>query len=282
MRRAVLVATLFGSFGCGHYGERAEEELRGEIELPAGTETVRIRLPGGSLTVKDGPPGRVGYAMLVLRAADTAAQLAVLRRVDLRPRPETNEPGVVDLVVGSLPDGADERQNRLVCKTVLEVPADVAVTGATPIGPVSALGRRAPVSLETGNGPIRFDHCAADCTARAAIGDVMVNAHRGSLDLETGRGMMQIWVDAIGEQGLRLTNRQGSIQAHVPHDAAFALDARAEIAALKVADKVRNSFGVPLRASGPIGAVMRGEVGGGGPPILMRAFRGRASLAARD
>lgn len=282
MRCPLLLVPLFTLVGCGHYGERHQEELTGEVALPPDAGTVRIQLPGGSLTVEDGPPGRVAYKMLVLRAADTAEQLEVLRRIDLRPRPATIEPAVLDLVVGALPEGVDERQNRLVCRTILQVPADVAVVGTTAIGPVAAVGRQAAVTLKTGSGLIRFDSCSGVCTARAEHGDVVVSAHRGGLDVETGQGMMQVWVDAIGDKDLRLTSRQGSIQVHVPRDASFSLDARAEIPALKVADKVRNSFGIPLQASGEIGAVMRGEVGTGGPSIVIQAFRGRASVGARD
>jgi hypothetical protein len=265
--------------GCGHYGHRSEESLVGEVPLPAGTQALRIHLPGGPLTIRGGgPPSRVAYHMSVLRAADSAADLAILAAIDLRPAGRPTGPGEIDLGVGRMPPQA--RWMKLVCKTVLEVPAGIAVSARTELGPVAAIGCDAPVRLETGAGVGRLDRCASDCVVRTGGGDVIVNAHRGGLDLESARGMMQLWVDEVGASGLRAINRHGSIQVHVPADAAFSLDARATIPSLKVADKLRNSFGIPLWAHGEHGATMRGVVGEGGPPIVLEAYAGRVSLGA--
>jgi hypothetical protein len=265
---------------CGHYGHRSEETLVGEVELPPGTRLVRIRLPGGPLTVQGGgAPGLVRFRMHVLRAADSAAELAELAAIELRPAVRAVESGAVDLGVGQMPAGG--QWQKLVCKTVLELPPGVGVHGSTVLGAVAAIGCDAEVRLETEVGAGRLDRCAADCTLRTGGGDVIVNAHRGGLDLETGAGMMQVWVDRLGASGLRLINQRGSIQAHVPQDASFSLEASAAIPSLKIADKARNSFGIPLRPAGEHGATMRGVVGSGGPAIYMEAHAGRVSLGAR-
>jgi len=84
---------------------------------------------------------------------------------------------------------------------------------------------------------------------------------------------MQVFVDRIAEGGVRLVAKKGGVQAHVPAEAGFALDATTKNG------RAKNGFHIPVE---PLvdteGASMRGEVAGGGPLVYLAVDQGNISV----
>ena len=109
-------------------------------------------------------------------------------------------------------------------------------------------------------------------TLRTGNGDVIVDDHRGGLDVETNSGKLFAWVAGLDPSGVRLISSDGPIQARLPEDASFQLDA--EVAMGKAA----NEYGVPVLRKGDFGATMKGRVGEGGALVVLRTGQGHISL----
>lgn len=276
---SVVVLVAVSAAGCGgRLGQQWEEKFERTYALPPGTTKVLVEVLDGALTVVSGEPGAVRIEAQTLRAADTVEGLAALRALDLEPQPTQPSAGVLALRGPKLPEALDRLSHRLITKAVVMVPPDIEVEAITGYGPVAAVGREAAVRLTTLAGDVRVERCRGDAVVRTGEGVVMVQHHRGGLDVESRDCQtMQIFVDEIGPSGVRLVTVAGGIQAHLPGDAAFALDART------LDGKMLNSFGVPVEpiAGTDDGFTMRGDVAGGGPLVTILAQRGSVSVRAR-
>lgn len=263
----------------GRLAHQFDEKFTQVVELPSDVRRVQIEVLEGAVSISAGEPGEVKLLASTRRASDTVEGLELLRGIDLRLQPDTSRPGVFALRGPTLPDSLERLSHRMITKVVVTVPPELEVAVVTGLGHVSAAGRRAQVWLETGHGDLRLEDCRADASLRSGQGVVIVQGHRGGLDIETGESQtMQVFIDELGAAGLRLVTRTGSIQAHLPSGVGFELEAETKwgLAA--------NGFGVPIE---PIegtgrGKVMRGEVAGGGPPVVLRAVEGgNLSLSER-
>lgn len=279
-RAMSTIVALALATGCnGRLAHHFDEKFDQVLEIPPGTRRVEIEVFEGALSVAVGDPGVVECITSTRRAADTEEGLAILRGLDLRLVVAPSEPGVLTLRGPTLPEGLARLEHRMITKVVVRVPPELEVGVVTGLGHVSAVDRRAAVRLETGHGDVRLDGCWADATLRSGHGVVIVQGQRGGLDVETVESeTMQVFIDEIGASGLRLVTETGSIQAHVPKGSGFVLDAETKWG------RAANAFGVPVE---PItgtarGKTMRGEVGGGGPRVVLRATDGgNISLSAR-
>lgn len=286
--RVPLVAGLFLLAACeGRLGWRIHEAVRGSFPLPAGTKTLRVHVPEGDLTFLPGKDGEATFEGATLRAADTEAQLALLAALRFTLVSKEAEPGVVALEAPDLPVGADPRQCKLVMKATFEVPHGIAIEAETGNGSVGARGLLAPLCLATQHGDVIVIGCHGDAVLRGSGGKTIIDQHRGSLDVEASEFVVQLFVHEIGAGGIRVVNRRGGIQAHVPHDARFDLDLIAH------QGHGANSFGIPgdayesttAHASGSrkvIGVRMRGPVSGGGPKVHLESrAEGSVSLQGK-
>ncbi len=266
------------------------------FELPAGTHTVRIDVLEGALTFEPGEVGAIALTAATRKGAPDHAGLARLRDLDMRLRPEPSaEPGVFLLQGPRLPDfvtagrattPAPERF-RLITRCLVRVPADIAVEASTRMGHVAALGRRATVRLETGNGMMRLDDCAGDAVLRSGRGSVVIDRHRGSLDIELATfrrekveeregDLMQIFVDEIGPKGILISAPHAHVQCHVPAAASFVMDVTSGCG------RAKNGFRIPVEPvpGREFGKRMVGTVGEGGPPVRIAVEFGNVSIAA--
>ena len=289
----VLAALLTGGGCTGRYTHIEDDRFEVDYDLPDGTREVRLELVQGAITFRPGAAGVVRIEAIARRASDDAEGLAALEALDLRPvaaeLPE--EPGVLVLRGPRLPPGTKHPDQLIVLRCVVEVPAEVAVVGLSQSGHLGALGRRGDVRLESGHGSLRLDDCQGDAVLRTARGAIMIDKHRGSLDVELavvgGKRIaerdqrkgetLQVYVDEIGAKGLRIVAPHASVQCHVPADASFVLDVRTH------AGRGKNGFGIPIvpLEGSKFGTEMRGTVGAGGPPLHIAVDFGNVSVRAR-
>lgn len=273
---ALLLLGLAWPAACsGHHGQRHVDVVRGRFPLAEDQRELRVRVPMGSLTFDAGPPGEVSFEANALRAADTTEQLEELRRIPLTLTPAAAKPGMLRLVAPDLPEHADPAQQLLVLDTVLRVPPGLRILGRTRVGHLAAKEVEGDLDLRTGKGDLWLRRCVGKVRVETGRGNVTIDHHRGSLDVHTTMGSMQVFVAEVGPAGIRLVTDSGSIQAHLPADAAFVLDART------AKGEAINGFGVPVRerrAGGLTGQVMQGPVRGGGPTVYLRSRMGNISV----
>lgn len=287
--------TLVAGTACdARLGHRQDQPISARIEVPPGTSRVLVDVHRGALTIRAGEPGVVEFAADARLAADTEEGLNALRAVDLQPAVAHDE-GTLSVRAPRVPEGLDPVAHQLITKTVVRVPPDVSVEARTNFGAMAGFNHRGSLVLESGRGAMHLDRCVGDVALRTVDGDVMVEAHRGGLDIEvraasprdrdksaavpSGVGRtMQVFVAELGASGVRLFTEHGGIQAHVPAEASFELDAKTEVG------RARNSFGieaVPIPGT-THGLSMRGRVGEGGPRVELHAEVGNVSVRAQD
>ena len=95
--------------------------------------------------------------------------------------------------------------------------------------------------------------------------------HRGDLDVRSGSGDMQAFVEQPGAK-ITLSTGKGTVQCHVPDDLAFEVDARAEIG------RVGDDFGLMVQKVGDYSASLAGKVGAGTTKIVLRTAAGHIGL----
>ncbi len=268
---------LLASCGDGTLGYVSEQELTGEYPLPAGTHTLVVRLPSGSLSIICGEQGKVtikeGRSRL---AADLAEDFEVLKQLDFTLRPQAGgEPGVLHLGTASLPASLKPEKTAMIMRVLLEVPAEISVDLETGRGPVSVVDRHGDVRVHTGSGDLRFSGNHGHLRAFTGMGGCLVENHRGGLELETMHGTILAYVDEVGPGGLQLRTHGGSVQCRVPMDAAFDLEMFTKIGECK------SSFGLPVEALEQ-GMKIRGAVRGGGPDAYLWSARGDLSIVSKQ
>ncbi len=270
--RYVFAAFLLAAVGCsGKFGYRLEERVQGEIPLPHGVRGIRVELSDGDVTFVAGEAGLVAFFGVALKAADSPAQLALLESVGMG-LTAALENGVMRLEGPSLPAGAVQDECRLALRLTVSVPPSVPLEVVARAGNLAAIDLSAPVRLTTRHGMLHPKNLHGPGTLRTGNGDVIVDDHWGGLDVETDSGKLFAWVQGLDPTGVRLISADGPIQARLPQDASFQLDA--EVAMGKAA----NEYGVPVLRKGEFGATMKGRVGEGGPPVVLRTGQGHISL----
>ncbi|MEM7203733.1 MAG: hypothetical protein AAF628_25945 [Planctomycetota bacterium] len=289
----IAIATLAACSGDRVHDDRFAQQL----EIPAGIETVRVEVSEGSITFENGAPGVVAIEAMTRCVAPSGAALDRLKALDLRLQAEVAAPGVW-VLRGAFPEdqapaAADDNprqrgRERLITRCMIRVPPELAVECRTRLGPVSAMARQGRVRLETGTGPVRLDQCRGDAVLRIGRGAVLVDGHAGSLDIElaTWQGApvreregdtLQVFMTALGPDGVRIVAPHANVQCHLPDETGF------EMQVTSGAGRGRNGFGVPVTPleGKKFGMAMRGIVGAGGPPLQIAVDHGNVSVRRR-
>lgn len=269
-----VLTLLVASAACeGKFGHRLEDRVDGRIPVPDDVRAIRVELMDGDVTFRAGEAGEISFSGSGMKAADTADQLAAIETQFMGLSSVGVEDGVMLLRGPRAPEGADPGQVTLALRMVVTVPAEIALDVQARSGNLAAIEMQAPVSLQTGRGMLNLSEQHGPGTLRNKEGDIIVDGHRGGLDVETASGKLFAWVHELGPTGVSLVTKFGPIQARLPDDASFRLDAEAEMG------KVANEYGVPVVQSDDFVLTMSGAVGDGdGPPVFLRAKEGRISL----
>ena len=273
LTRYVCIALLLAAGACtGKFGHRLEERVQGQFPLPDGVTAIRVELVDCDVTFRAGPAGEIQYSGAILRAADTAAQLVALELVEASLNQHGVEAGVFVLRGPRVPEGAVPGENRIALKIVVRVPADMPVDVEARAGNLAVIDLRASVVLQVEHGLLHLKNVHGDGVLRTGTGDIVVDEHRGGLDAETRSGKVFAWLSEIETGDVRLVTGDGPIQVRLPREASFQLDAEVEMG------KAANEYGVPVLQIGEEGAEMAGQVGEGGPSVVLRTAKGHISL----
>ncbi len=275
---ALPVCGLLAATACeGRLAYRFDEPRKTAYTIPEGTHTLRVEVPWGAMTFAPNDGDEVVTQTMTRRAADTEEGLEALLAIDVAPRIVEAEPGVLALRGPEVPEELDPVAHRMITLCEIFVPSGLAVEGKTGFGAMAAHDLQSGVALTTGKSDIFVKGCAGAAVLRTGEGAVLVDKHRGSVDAESIECQtMQIFVDELRQPGLRLITKRGGIQAHVPVDASFVLNAHTNLG------KARNSFGIPVEKLPPNGEAKRmaGAVGDGGPEVILDA-RGEGHVSIR-
>ena len=273
LTRYVCIALLLAVGACsGKFGHRLEERVQGRFTLPEGVTSIRVELVDGDVTFQAGAAGEIQFSGAVLKAADSAAQLAALEPVEGSLAQHGVEAGVFVLRGPRVPDGSVPDENRIALKIVVQVPADIPMDVEARAGNLAAIDLRASVALQVEHGLLHLKNVHGDGLLRTGTGDIVVDEHRGGLDAETRSGKVFAWVKELETEDVRLVTGDGPIQVRLPAEASFHLDAQVEMG------KAANEYGVPVLRMGEQGAEMGGQVGEGGPSVVLRTPKGHISL----
>ncbi|MDO8348983.1 MAG: hypothetical protein Q7T30_02015, partial [Planctomycetota bacterium] len=217
----------------------------------------------------------IGYGGGVRRAADTAADLAILERIPVQ-LVAAPDPGDTTTLVVRGPALTDDLPRGIVgLELGLHIPADIPVEiRVEQSGHVTVVNRTTPLEVHTGRGDLRFERCGAAIKARTGRGNVIASDHRGDIDIRAAVGDMQVFVREPGTR-IRLDTGQGTIQCYVPPTTGCRVDARAQIG------RCGTSFGFPVETVAKYGAAMVGERGDARTEIVLRTGSGHLSLGAR-
>lgn len=268
-----LCALMVSATACeGKFGYRLEQPLEGRIPLSAAVQGIRVELLDGDVTFVAGDPGGITFSGMGMKAADSPEELASIESEFMGLAAAGMTDGVLLLRGPREPEGAEPGQFSLALRLVVHVPPELALDVSARSGNLAAIEMRAPVSLQTRRGMLNLSNQRGPGVLRSGNGDIIVDGHRGDLDVETAAGKLFAWVVELGPSGVTLVTKDGPIQARLPDEASFQLDAEAE------EGKVANEYGIPVGRSDDFVSTMGGTVGEGGPPVVMRATQGRISL----
>lgn len=270
-----LIVSTFIATGCGGpLGHRSTAQFDGQMAIPDGIAKLRIEVPTGTVGVVPGEGRTIRYQGGVRRAADSAANLANLEAIELRfaAAPDAADPTILVVRAPGIP--ADQPPGVFGLEVGLFVPADlpleVLVAGN---GHVTMADRTAPTRVRTNRGDLRFERCKADVAARTGTGNVIAFDQVGDVDLETGLGDMQVFVQQPASR-ITLVTGQGTVQCHVPETCGFVVDAVASVG------KIGNGFGLEAEQKG-YSAELRGSRGDGSLKIVLRTGSGHLSLSPK-
>ena len=275
-----ISAALLASIACeGRLGHRQDDQFVQTIGAE-GIREVRIDIEEGALSLAPSESGEIVVDATVRRAADTAEGLAGLLEMNLQFEVTQPESGLIVLRTPRAPEGLAPPEHRLIYRTLVRVPPSVRVSGKTGFGHVSGQDLKGHLTLATGHGDLRIDSCSGGVDVSTGGGAIMVQKHVGPLVVKAGECQtMQVFVDELSASGIHLETGVGGIQLHLPGEAKFAMDVMTK------EGRARNSFGVPVEQSSehPNGKEMKGDVAGGGPPVVIRAVKGgNVSVRARS
>ncbi|MGE3173655.1 MAG: hypothetical protein AB7O97_13610 [Planctomycetota bacterium] len=257
----------------GRLGHRSVRPTGGSLPLPAGLQVLRIEIQNGRLEVRPGGRDAVAYEGHIRCGADTAEDLQRFeaRGAELRLEADPAAPGTWVLRGPTRPpelmSGVLGVEVRVTAPR--DLPLEVRIEGSCDI---DVADREAPTSIETRRGDVKCMACHGATRVRVGTGVLIVNDHRGDLDIETRMGQMQVFVREPGEL-LRLVSGNGDVQCIIPPSTGFRVDARAETG------KVHTSFGLPVDRVTAYSAVMTGQRGDGRTEIVLRTGSGHLSLS---
>jgi hypothetical protein len=270
----VALAVLAGACS-GGLSERSVAEAKGDYELPAAVERIRIEIDSGTIEIAPAEGRRVSFAGGVRRAADTAEDLARLEAVPIRLdlAPAADDPATLVVRGPAAPEGI---VGVIAFEAGLRVPADLPLEVVVRhSGHVTLTDRTVTSVVTTSRGDLRFERCKAGVKGKTGAGHVIVFGHEGDLDVQVTTGAIQAFVPKPGET-LRLVTGSGTVQCQVPRDLGFVLDARAEVG------KIGSSFGLEPQRVGDYGAVLTGRQGDGRTKVVLRTASGHLAFSPRD
>ncbi len=283
----VLVVVIVWLLPGSHY--RYREQREGGFALPADTKVVAVRIQTGNVRVVVGRPGHVAFRARTLRAAQDEEALQVLRAQDLT-LGRTWDQGKGEFLLSTPPlpaglevdhasptkDGGQKVRKGLrgmrEVHVRLEVPPRMPVRIDCDLGNVTIEYLSAPVTVHTDGGTVHLKVVTGDANVRVGRGDVVVDQHRGALDILTRSGRVLVLLSEVPAPA-RLRTLAGDVKCTVPPDAAFDLDARSLAGGGIVSD-----FALPRVSLGKEGQQMHGEVRGGGPLLHVESAQGTVSV----
>ncbi len=266
----VLLACL--SACTGGMGHRSMATLLGELPLPAGTTKVRVEIENGSLEVRVGDAGKLGFRGQVRRAADTPEQLAAFEAVGAELKGESDPAAPGTFVVRGPVRPQGQAIGVLAVEAILQIPDGIEVTLAVSgSGNLAVDTRSAAIDVQCARGDVRCKRTRGAAKVRTGRGNVILDDHSGDLDVEIGVGDMQIFVREP-QSKLVLVTGMGNVQCLLPPDSQFRVDARTQTG------KAANGFGMPIEKDG-FRAAMVGQRGDGRTELVMRSGKGHLSLS---
>lgn len=268
----LLLASLMA--GCAH---RSVATTSGSQGVGSEVKKVRIELANGTLDVapleKDSPR-EVSWQGGIRRDAGSAKDLTAIEGVPtgFEVAMDPDEPGTLVMRSPSAPKGVI---GMIAYEGNVRVPVDLPLEiDVSDNGHVTMVGREAFAKIKTRRGDLRFEGCKGGIEANTGQGVVIAFDHEGDLDVRTGLGDMQVFLAKLGKQVV-LSTGQGTVQCHVPHDAEFEVDARAEIG------RIGNDYGIEVRKVGEYSAAMAGVHVSRKTRVLLRTASGHISLIRR-
>jgi Toastrack DUF4097 len=284
----VLVVIVIWFLPGGHF--QYKEQREGEFPLPAATKRVVVRVDKGHVRVMAGGGTEiVRFRARSLRAAGDKEALEVLRAQDLTLNAEFVEAsGELVLSTPPFPAGLEvahefptKEGGRVVRKgsrgmrefdVNLEVPSHMPVSVDCGLGNVTIEHLGVPVDVHTGGGTVHLKMVTADTRVRAGQGDVVVDQHRGGLDILTDNGRVLVLMSEVLKPAT-LRTLAGDVKCTVPRKASFDLDARSLSGGGIVSD-----FDLPRFPIGKEGRKMQGKVNKGGPLLRAQSDKGTVSV----
>ncbi len=259
----------------GGMGHRSVAALSGELLLPAGTTRVRVEIDNGSLDVRVGTAGKIGFRGQVRRAADSAEQLAAFEARGAELRGASDEKSASTFVVQgpSRPEG--QLLGVLAVEAVLSIPDGIEVTLAVSgSGNLAVEARSAALDLHCGRGDVRCKSTVGLAKIHTGRGNVILDDHAGDVDVDIGVGDMQVFVRQPNKKILLATG-MGNVQCIIPPESQFRVDARTQTG------KLANGFGLPIEKEG-YRAWTVGQRGDGRTELAMRSGKGHLSLSHKQ
>ena len=270
----VAAAVLFPSCG-DSLGHRSVAEMSGSLPIGESIRRIRVEIQNGTVGMDMHADRAVGFGGGVRRAADSAADLAILEQIPVQMVAAPDPADATTLVVRGPALSATMPRGIVGLELGLHVPADLPVEiRVEQSGHVTVVRRTAPLEVHTGRGDLRFERCEGAIKARTGRGNVIAFDHRGDIDIRAAVGDMQVFVREPGSR-IRLDTGQGTIQCYVPPTTGCRVDARAQIG------RCGTSFGFPTETVQKYGAAMVGARGDGRTEIVLRTGSGHLSLGAR-
>lgn len=256
----------------GALSHRSLAEISGNLPIGNGVRKVRVEIENGSVGIDVHAEPVVRFGGGVRRAADTAAELAVLDGVsaDLTAAVDPADPAT--MVVRGPVLVARGAKGVLAYELGLHIPANLELEVVVASnGKVTLANRAAFSKVMTGRGDLRFENCRGGIKAQTGRGMVIAFGVAGRIDIESGVGDMQAFVPGPDDL-IRLRTGQGTIQCYVPETTGFVCSARTE------AGFVGSSFGLPIETTTGYGKAMTGQHGDGRTKIVLSTGSGYLSL----
>jgi hypothetical protein len=256
----------------GALSHRSLAEISGKLPIGNDVRKVRVEVENGSVGIDVHEESVVKFGGGVRRAADTAAELAVLDAVPAELTAAVDPADPTTMVVRGPVLAAAGAKGVLAYELGLHLPAGLeleVLVGNN--GKVTVANRRAALKVTTGRGDLRFENCHGGIKAQTGRGMVIAFGVVGRIDIEAGIGDMQAFVPGPDDL-IRLRTGQGTIQCYVPEATGFVCSARTE------AGFVGSSFGLPIESTTGYGKAMTGQHGDGRTKIVLSTGSGYLSL----
>jgi hypothetical protein len=258
--------------GCAH---RSVAVTKGVIACGADVKKIRIEMANGTLDLATLAPGaavdEINWTGGVRRDASSAEGLQKIEdvSVDLSWAMDLKDPGTLVVKCPSAPSGV---VGMIAYEGNIRIPATMPVEVlVSDNGHITMVGREAFSKVRTGRGDLRFERCKGGIEANTGQGVLIAFDHEGDIDVRTGLGDMQVFINKLGDR-VTLGTGQGTVQCKIPAASEFEVDARAEIG------KIGNDFDFEVRREGEYSAAMTGKRGSGKTKVILRTASGHISM----